>query len=106
MTNTMQLIEQHALFVLHFEKKVFHLVFFLSKPKSDKVLQQTNKTKTKNKRSFFLPKINKVFLSPILNTLKGSPFGQIFYENDPLDEPKMMTPCKQKVLSFQEVGQK
>ena len=27
-------------------------------------------------------------------------FGQLFFENDPLDEPK------QKVLSFQKVGQK
>ena len=32
------------------------------------------------------------------------PFWTIFFENDPLDEPKQMP--KQKVLYFQEVGQK
>ena len=30
-------------------------------------------------------------------------FGQIFYENDPLDEPKRMPPSK-KFCFFQEVG--
>ena len=63
--------------------------FFSSKPKSDKVA--TNKTN--NKRPFFLPKINKVFLSPILQNLKGRSvlfyIGQ-FFLNDPLDEPKKM----------------
>ena len=46
--------------MLQFKKK--------SKPKSDKVLQQTTNN---NKRPFFLPKINKVFLRPILQNLKG-----------------------------------
>ena len=45
------------------------------------------------KRQFFLPKIIKVFLSPISQNLKGSSvldktFFEIYYENDPLDEPK------------------
>ena len=34
-------------------------------------LQQKNKQQTNNKRPFFLPKINKVFLRPILQNLKG-----------------------------------
>ena len=45
------------------------LHFFLSKPESDKVLQQKNKQT--NKRPFFLPKIIKVFPGPILQNLKG-----------------------------------
>ena len=39
-----------------------------SKPKSDKVATNNNNN---NKRPFFLPKINKVFLRPILQNLKG-----------------------------------
>ena len=52
-----------------------------SKPKSDKVATSNNNNKqqtknnkqqtTNNKRPFFLPKINKVFLRPILQNLKG-----------------------------------
>ena len=53
------------------------------KPKSEEVLQQTNK---QNKRPF-LPKINKIFLSPILQNLKII-IGTIIFENDPLVEPK------------------
>ena len=58
-----------------------------------KLLKQTNKTnKQNNKRPFFLPKINKVFLSPILQNLKGkSVLDNIFFERDA---------TKQKVLSF------
>ena len=53
-------------------------------------LQQTNK-QTNNKRPFFLPKINKVFLRPILQNLKGrSVLDKFFFENDPLDEPNQM----------------
>ena len=45
------------------------------------------------KRPFFLPKINKVFLRPILQNLKGrSVFDKFFFENDPLDELNQM-PC-------------
>ena len=70
-----------------------------SKPKSDKVFkQQTNSKQTNNKRQFFLPKINKVFLSPILQNLRGRSVLDNFFENDPLDNPN--------VLSFHKVGQK
>ena len=52
-----------------------------------KVQQTTNKQQTNNKRPFFLPKINKVFLRPILQNLKGrSVLDKFFFENDPLDE--------------------
>ena len=62
---------------------------YIYKPKSNK---------TNNKRPFFLPKINKVFLSLILQNLKGrSVLDNIFFENDPLDEKDA---TKQKVLSF------
>ena len=44
---------------------------------------------------FFLPKINKVFLRPILQNLKGrSVLVKFFFENDPLDEPNQMPPSK------------
>ena len=66
-------------------------------------LQQTT-TNNNNKRPFFLPKINKVFLRPILQNLKGrSVLDKFFFENDPFDEPNQMP---QKILSLQEVGQK
>ena len=61
--------------------------------------------KKKKKRPFFLPKINKVFLRPILQNLKGrSVLDKFFFENDPLDEPKQMRQSK-KILSFKEVSQ-
>ena len=71
-------------------------------------LQQTTTTTTtnnnNNKRPFFLPKINKVFLRPILQNLKGrSVLDKFFFENDPLDEPNAI---KQKILSLEQVGQK
>ena len=53
-------------------------------------LQQTN-----NKRPFFLQKINKVFLRPILQNLKGRSSRRA--ESDAI---------KQQILSFREVGQK
>ena len=68
-----------------------------SKPKSDKVATNNNKQQqtTNNKRPFFLPKINKVFLRPILQNLKGrSVLDKIFFENDPFDEPNQMPPSK------------
>ena len=65
-------------------------------------LQQTNntnKTKQTTKRPFFLPKINKVFLRPILQNLKGrSVLDNLFFENDPLDEPNQMPPSKKLYL--------
>ena len=51
-------------------------IYKKSKPKSDKVLQQKNKRnkikqiKQIKQTTIFLPKINKVFLSPILENLK------------------------------------
>ena len=66
-----------------------------SKPKSDKVATNNNN----NKRPFFLPKINKVFLRPILQNLKGrSVLDKFFFENDPLDEPNQMPPSKKFYL--------
>ena len=54
---------------------------------------------TNNKRPFFLPKINKVFLRPILQNLKGrSVLDKFFFENDPLDEPNQMPPSKKFYL--------
>ena len=72
-----------------------------SKPKSDKVATNNNKQQqtTNNKRPFFLPKINKVFLRPILQNLKGrSVLDKFFFENDPLDEPNQMPPSKKFYL--------
>ena len=69
------------------------LQFKKSKTNSDKVA--TNTKKTKKNDNFFLPKINKVFLRPILQNLKGrSVLDNFLFENDPLDEPKQMPPRK------------
>ena len=52
-----------------------------------------------NKRPFFLPKINKVFLRPILQNLKGrSVLDKFFFENDPLDELNQMPLSKKFYL--------
>ena len=65
-------------------------------------LQQTTTT-TNNKRPFFLPKINKVFLRPILQNLKGrSVLDKFFFENDPLDEPNQM-PSSKKFYLFRKL---
>ena len=72
-----------------------------SKPKSDKVATNNNKQQqtTNNKRPFFLPKINKVFLRPILQNLKGrSVLDKFFFENDPLGELNQMPPSKKFYL--------
>ena len=48
------------------------------------------------KTTIFLPKMNKVFLSPILQNLKErSVLDNTHFENDPLDEPKKIQPSKQ-----------
>ena len=77
-----------------------------SKPKSDKVAtnnKQTNKQTNNNKRPFFLPKINKVFLRPILQNLKGrSVLDKFFFENDPFDEPNQM-PLSKKFYLFRKL---
>ena len=66
-----------------------------SKPKSDKVA--TNKQN--NKRPFFLPKINQVFLRPILQNLKGrSVLDKFFFENDPFNELNQMPLSKKFYL--------
>ena len=65
-----------------------------SKPKSDKVAT------TKQQTTIFLPKINKVFLSPILQNLKGrSVLDNFLFENDPLDKPNQMPLSKKCYLS-------
>ena len=78
-----------------------------SKPKSDKVA--TNKTtkqqnnKTKQQTTIFLPEINKVFLRPILQNLKGrSVLDNFFFENDPLDELNQM-PLSKKFYIFRKL---
>ena len=76
-----------------------------SKPKSDKVATNNNNKQqtTNNKRPFFLPKINKVFLRPILQNLKGrSVLDKFFFENDPLDEPNQM-PSSKKFYLFRKL---
>ena len=77
-----------------------------SKPKSDKVATNNNKQQqqtTNNKRPFFLPKINKVFLRPILQNLKGSSvLDNFFFENDPLDELNQM-PLSNKFYLFRKL---
>ena len=77
-----------------------------SKPKSDKVATNNNKQQqqtTNNKRPFFLPKINKVFLRPILQNLKGrSVLDNFFFENDPLDELNQM-PISKKFYLFRKL---
>ena len=71
-----------------------------SKPKSDKVA--TN-NKTKQQTTIFLPEINKVFLRPILQNLKGrSVLDKFFFENDPLDELNQM-PLSKKFYIFRKL---
>ena len=72
-------------------------IFKKSKPKSDKKLQQ--QTNNKQQTTIFLPKINKVFLRPILQNLKErSVLDNFFFENDPLDEPNQMPLSKKFYL--------
>ena len=76
-----------------------------SKPKSDKVA--TNKTKqnnkTKQQTTIFLPEINKVFLRPILQNLKGRfVLDKFFFENDPLDKLNQM-PLSKKFYIFRKL---
>ena len=89
---------------LSLDRKIFPFKkgFKKSKPKSDKVA--TNKqTTNNNKRPFFLPKINKVFLRPILQNLKGrSVLDKFFFENDPLDELNQM-PLSKKFYLFRKL---
>ena len=74
-----------------------------SKPKSDKVATNNKTKQQNNKRPFFLPKINKVFLRPILQNLKGrSVLDKFFFENDPLDELNQM-PFSKKFYIFRKL---
>ena len=69
--------------------------------KSDKVLQKNKQTNN----HFFLPKINNVFLSPILRNLKGMSILDIFFLKIILSSSRKR--CHQaKILSFQEICQK
>ena len=67
-------------------------------------LQQTKQqNKTKQQTTIFLPKINKVFLRPILQNLKGrSVLDNFFFENDPLDELNQM-PLSKKFYLFRKL---
>ena len=59
--------------------------------------------KTKQQTTIFLPKINKVFLRPILQNLKGrSVLDKFFFENDPLDELNQM-PLSKKFYLFRKL---
>ena len=81
--------------MLQFKKKVSQNRTKLQQTTNNNKQQQT----TNNKRPFFLPKINKVFLRPILQNLKGrSVLDKFFFENDPLDEPNQMPPSKKFYL--------
>ena len=66
-------------------------------PKSDKV----STYKQTNKRPFFSPKMNKVYLNPILQNLKGRPvLNKNLFENDLFAiEPKKM-PASKKLYLF------
>ena len=78
-------------------------IFLKSKPKSDKVATNKQQQQTNNKRPFFLPKINKVFLRPILQNLKErSVLDKLFFENDPLDELNQM-PISKKFYLFRKL---
>ena len=71
-----------------------------SKPKSNKVATNNNNKQTNNKRPFFLPKINKVLLRPILHNLKvRSVLDNFFFENDPLDELNQIPLSKNSISS-------
>ena len=89
--------------MLQLKKKVSQNRKKLQQTTNNNKQQQTttnNKQQTTNdKRPFFLPKINKVFLRPILQNLKGrSVLDKFFFENDPLDEPNQMPPSKKFYL--------
>ena len=79
-----------------------------SKPKSDKVATNNKTTKQQNNKikqqtTIFLPEINKVFLRPILQNLKGrSVLDKFFFENDPLDELNQM-PLSKKFYIFRKL---
>ena len=62
--------------------------------------KQPNKTTNNH---FFPPKINKVFLSQILQNVR---FGQFFFENGTLARRAEKDAIKQKIRFFQEVAQK
>ena len=77
------------------------------KKKEAKIGQSCNKQQqqqtTNNKRPFFLPKINKVFLRPVLQNLKGrSVLDKFFFENDPFDVPNQM-PLSKKFYLFRKL---
>ena len=67
-------------------------------------LQQTKQqNKTKQQTTIFLPEINKVFLRPILQNLKGrSVLDKFFFENNPLDELNQM-PLSKKFYLFRKL---
>ena len=72
---------------------------FKKKVSQNRTKNCNNKQTTNNKRPFFLPKINKVFLRPILQNLKErSVLDNFFFENDPLDEPNQMPLSKKFYL--------
>ena len=64
-----------------------------SKQKTTNNKQQQQQQQT----TIFLPKINKVFLRPILQSLKGRSVSDKF-ENNPLDKPNQMQLSKKFYL--------
>ena len=68
-------------------------IYKKSKPTSDKVATNKQTNKQTNKTT------TKVFLSPILQNLRGRSVLDNFFENDPLDEPKRM-PLSKKFCLF------
>ena len=79
-----------------FLKSIFLSSMSASIKKGSQNRKSCNKTNKTNR--FFLPKIIKVFLSPILQNLKGRSLFDNFFENGPLDEPRKMPPSKKFYL--------
>ena len=82
--------------MMEFFLKSIFLSSMLQLKKGSQNRQSCKKTNKTNR--FFLPKIIKVFLSPILQNLKGRSFFDNFFENGPLDEPRKMPPSKKFYL--------
>ena len=74
-----------------------------NRTKLQQTTKQQNKT-TKQQTTIFLPEINKVFLRPILQNLKGrSVLNKFFFENDPLDELNQMPLLSKKFYIFRKL---
>ena len=83
--------------MLQLKKKVSQNQTKLQQTKQNNKTTKQQNNKTTKQTTIFLPKINKVFLRPILQNLKGrSVLDNFFFENDPLDELNQM-PAKNSI---------